>query len=149
MFERNMKFDAMSLYGGIPHGGLVRSTKFDALLSVQENLWGPNGRSKLNAIFRQSLTVGKFGEVTSQFRARNSSEESETQLEFPTLADAKTYYINQFGAYLKKLNFDEIESLRELERSIGFLIPILSLPIELIKAKSDRQLELFDLRIGD
>jgi len=149
MFEKSIKFDAMSLYGGIPHGGLVRSTKFDALLSVQENLWGPNGRSKLNAIFRQSLSIGKYGEVTSQFGSRNSSEESEAQLDFATLADAKNYYINQFGDYLKKLNFNEIESLRELERSIGFLMPIFTLPIELVKAKSDRQRELFDLRIGE
>ena len=66
MFEGSMEFEAMSLYGGIPHGGLVQSTKFGALLSVQENLWGPSGRNRVSSIFRQSLTVGKFGEHSKQ-----------------------------------------------------------------------------------
>ena len=148
MFEGAMEFEAMSLYGGIPHGGLVRSTKFGALLSVQENLWGPSGRNRVSSIFRQSLTVGKFGEAANIHRARQATNEAESELVFDSLSEAKAHYIIQFGEYLKKLNFNEIVSLRELERSIGFLLPILSLPIEIVKSKRNQQRELFDLEMG-
>jgi hypothetical protein len=115
---------------------------------VQENLWGPNGRSRVSSIFRQSLTVGKFGEAASIHRARKATNETDSELVFNSLSDAKAHYISQFGEYLKKLNFNEIDSLRELERSIGFLLPILSLPIEIFKAKRNQQRELLDLEMG-
>ena len=149
MYEGQMRFDAMSLYGGIPHGGLIQSTKFEALLGVQKNLWGPNGRGRLNSIFRQSLNVGKFGEIANLNRSRNVSNELDSQPDFSSLSEAKIQYIKQFGDYLKKLNFNEIESFRELERSIGFMIPILSIPIEIERGKSNQERERFDLEMGN
>jgi len=145
-FQGNLKFDAMSFYGGIPFAGVVSSKKFDALIAANEKIWCSLS-DRLGSEFRRTIRTGEnfFANVSKATGAKQGSGYGtyELPIEFGTMTEAKNHFVSLFGHFMNETDFSSFETLQSLEQNIGYLIPPFSLPVIVkIPLKSQRDFVL-------